>query len=123
MDLLEHIRGLETELLRAMRTDDIPVLDRLLADDLLFTDHAGKVITKEWDLAAHRSGDMTISSLTPSEQVIRIYSSAVIVASVRLAIAGTYRNEEFTGDIRYTRVWMERNGAWQVVAGHSSVVT
>src|SRR5689334_8101265 len=112
------MRGLEAELLRAMRTDDIPVLDRLLADDLFFTDHTGKVITKEWDLAAHRSGDMTITSLTPSEQVVHIHSPALAMVSVRLAIAGTYRNEAFTGDIRYTRLWMERNGAWQVVAGH-----
>lgn len=115
------IHEAEQELLRAMRKHDVATLDRLLADDLLFTDHLGRHITKAWDLAEHRSGRMRIDALVPSEQVIRELPGAAIV-SVRLRITGTYADRPFDGDIRYTRFWTLRNERWQVLAGHSSVI-
>jgi hypothetical protein len=118
---MSTIADLEESLLSAMRTHDVVTLDRLLADDLLFTDHLGRHITKAWDLAEHRSGRMSIEELVPSEQVIRELPKAAVV-SVRVYIRGTYEQQPFAGDIRYTRFWMLRERRWQVVAGHSSVV-
>jgi hypothetical protein len=118
---MEAIAELEDRLLLAMRLHDTAVLDELLADELLFTDHLGRVVTKEWDLAEHRSGRMTIDVLIPSERVIRSFPPAVVV-SVRLTIGGTYDGARFDGDLRFTRLWMERDGRWQVVGGASTVV-
>ena len=118
---MSTIADLEHSLLNAMRTHDVDTLDKLLADDLLFTDHWGRHITKAWDLAEHKSGRMTIEDLVPSEQVIRELPKAAVV-SVRLHIKGTYEQQPFVGDIRFTRFWVLRERRWQVVAGHSSVV-
>ena len=118
---MSTIADLEGQLLSAMRSHDTVTLDRLLADDLLFTDHLGRHITKAGDLAEHASGRMTIDELVPSEQVIRELPKAAIV-SVRLYIRGTYEQVPFEGHIRYTRFWMLRERRWQVVGGHSSVV-
>ncbi len=118
---MSTIADLEKQLLSAVRSHDTVTLDRLLADDLLFTDHLGRHITKAWDLAEHASGRMTIDELVPSEQVIRELPKAAIV-SVRLYIRGAYEGVPFEGYIRYTRFWMLRERRWQVVGGHSSVV-
>jgi hypothetical protein len=115
MKHMSTIADLEQELLSAMRSHDTVTLDRLLADDLLFTDHLGRHITE------HASGRMTIDELVPSEQVIRELPKAAVV-SVRLYIRGTYEQVPFEGHIRYTRFWMLRERRWQVVGGHSSVV-
>lgn len=115
------IHELENQLLTAMRTHDVDTLDRLLADDLLFTDHLGRHWTKADDLAEHRSGRMTIDRLEPSEQVFREAPNTVVV-SVRLHIEGTYAQDPFVGDLRFTRFWVLRGGSWQVLAAHSCVV-
>ncbi|MBL7983882.1 MAG: nuclear transport factor 2 family protein, partial [Flavobacteriales bacterium] len=63
---MSTIADLEGQLLSAMRSHDTITLDRLLGDDLLFTDHLGRHITKAGDLAEHASGRMTIDELVPS---------------------------------------------------------
>jgi hypothetical protein len=77
---MSSIADLELVLLSAMRSHDTATLDRLRADDLLFTDHLGRHITKAWDLAEHASGRMTIDELVASEQVIRELPKAAIVS-------------------------------------------
>ena len=104
-----------------MRSHDTVTLDRLIADDLLFTDHLGRHITKAWDLAQHASGRMTIDEMVASEQVVRELPKAAVV-SVSLYMRGTYEQQPFEGHIRYTRFWMLRERRWQVVGGHSSLV-
>ena len=50
---LNVVVELEERLERAMRTSDVLVLDELLADDLLFTNHQGLVVSKQEDLEVH----------------------------------------------------------------------
>jgi ketosteroid isomerase-like protein len=121
MTTLEQIIEKEKSLLNAMLTSDVKVLDDLIADDLIFTDHTGRVVNKSEDLEAHRSGSLHIESIVPNEQVIKIYDNTAIV-SVLMQIKGQYLRQPFEGKIRYTRVWINIDNAWKIVAGHSSAV-
>ena len=119
--MLEQIIEKEESLLQAMLTGDLKVLDDLIADDLIFTDHTGRVVNKSEDLEAHRTGSLKIESIDPGEQVIKIYGNTAIV-SVLMQINGQYLRQPFEGKIRYSRVWMNINDSWKIVAGHSSAV-
>lgn len=119
METLEQIKALEHELLDAMRNSNVEKLDELIADDLVFTDHNGQLFTKAMDLDAHRSGAFKIESLEPEEQIIKLYDHTAVV-SVLLHITGKYLGNNFDGSNRYTRVWIKRDGAWKIAAGHSS---
>jgi len=121
MTTLEHIIEKEESLLQAMLTSDVKVLDDLIADDLIFTDHTGCVVNKSEDLEAHRTGSLMIESIDPGEQVIKIYSNTAIV-SVLMQMNGQYLKQPFEGKIRYTRVWMNIDNTWKIFAGHSSAV-
>ena len=121
MTMLEQIIEKEESLLQAMLTGDLKVLDDLIADDLIFTDHTGRVVNKSEDLEAHRTGSLKIESIDPGEQVIKIYGNTAIV-SVLMQINGQYLRQPFEGKIRYSRVWMNINDSWKIVAGHSSAV-
>jgi hypothetical protein len=111
----------EARLRAAVLSADLQVLDELLADDLVFTDHGGRLLTKEIDLDAHRSGRLRVSKLEFTDRLSRQADSAVIVV-VRAAIAGTFDSIAFAGDYRYTRVWSKRAGKWQIVAAHCSAI-
>jgi len=112
---------LEERLERAMRTSDVLVLDELLADDLLFTNHQGLVVTKQQDLEVHRSGLLKLDSISASDRSIRQLGNVAIVA-VRVQLAGRYANDDFEGTFRYTRVWALQGARWRIVAAHASMV-
>ncbi len=118
----QQILVAEERLQNAMLTSDINALDELIAAELIFTNHLGQVLSKQDDLALHHSGILTFHRLEPSERQIKI-NLPIAVVSVRMQVSGLYNEVPFMDNLRYTRTWcLSQNGAWQVVAGHSSVV-
>ncbi len=121
-NLKDQIAFVEEELRQAMLASDVNTLNRLISDDLVFTDHLGQLLTKQSDLEVHRSGILNFSTLEPSEQFLKANDEIVIV-SVRMKTSGTYSGEPFTIDLRFTRIWQRAEGrGWRVVAGHSSAI-
>lgn len=117
-----YIRGLERRLLDAMRDSDLGELDALLADDLVFTDHLGALWGKQDDLGAHRSGAIKVRAIEASQERVQVHDGVAVV-NVRLSISGTFGGEEASGVFRFTRVWVPvREGRWQVVAAHSTLL-
>lgn len=121
MDPRQQIIEMENRLIQAMKTSNVQELDALIADDLIFTGHDGKMYTKEMDLKAHREKGIEIFSLETSEQIIHIEDGVAIV-SVRKDISGSYFGDIEVGIYRFTRVWKLRNGDWKIIAGHSTQV-
>ena len=111
----------EEKLRQAMASSDVEVLDELLSPSLIFTNHLGQVITKSDDLEGHKKGDLIIENLKLSDQQIKFVGESAIV-SVLAEILGSYKGLPANGNFRFTRVWANEKGAWQVVAGHSSIV-
>lgn len=117
------INELEGQLRRAMLASDVAVLDKLLAPELIFTNHLGQCLGKEADISAHRSGALTIAQLIPSEQKIQPVGENVAVVSVRVRVSGKYAGQPADGEFRFTRVWAPSpSGQWQVVAAHAGTI-
>jgi ketosteroid isomerase-like protein len=118
---LHTVVELEERLARAMRTSDVLALDELLADDLLFTNHLGAVVSKQEDLEAHRSGLLKLDVLDASDRSIRLHGDVAVVG-VRVQIAGRYADNLFDAAFRYTRVWALVGDRWRIVVAHASAV-
>jgi ketosteroid isomerase-like protein len=117
-----QILEVEERLRRAMLHNDIPVLDELIAPELLFTDHMGQRATKEDDLAFHRAGTLQVTRIEPSEQQIQMHPDFAVV-SVLMHLTGFYAGASIDQRIRYTRVWaISSTGSLQIVAGHMSEI-
>jgi ketosteroid isomerase-like protein len=118
----EQIAELENRLRNAMLNGMVADLDELLAPDLIFTNHLGRLLGKQDDLNAYRSEALNITELSPSEQQVR-KAGDVVVVSVRMQLRGTYGGEPASGDFRFTRVWAPSpKNAWHVVAAHAGLV-
>jgi ketosteroid isomerase-like protein len=116
----QEIARAEERLRNAMLHSDVAALDALISDDLVFTNHLGQLLTKKADLETHRSGMLKFNLLEPSEQLLQVEVPLAIV-SVRMKLSGSYDEQPFAAELRYTRIWRRANGGeWQVVAGHSS---
>jgi hypothetical protein len=70
---METIETLEETLRQAMLTSDVSALDKLIADDLVWTMHTGQVVNKQYDLDAHRSGIFRFTQVEISDRQIYSY--------------------------------------------------
>lgn len=118
-DLIEQ---LEATLRQAQLDGDVAALDRLIDDSLLFTGPEGTLVSKADDLALHRSGAVRFTSHEPAELQWQMITPDVAVVALRVRLGVLVDQEPFSGDYRYTRVWVRRGDNWRVVAGHVSAV-
>ena len=117
----DAILAREAALLAAMFANDVTALDDLLDDELVFVALDGTVVGKEDDLAAHRARRLRLTRAEPSDRRI-VHCGSTVVVTVRMDMTGTYDDVPFSGPLRYTRIWCERDGRLRIVAGHMSAV-
>jgi ketosteroid isomerase-like protein len=103
----DEILACEAELRHAQLTGDVAVLDCLLDDLLMFTNIDGTIASKSDDLAMHRSGQLRITKMDPSDRM----NAEAIMNGVPV-----------TATLRYSRIWHKRTDGWRLVAGHMSTV-
>jgi ketosteroid isomerase-like protein len=117
-----EIIQLEAEMRAAQLAADVEALDRLIAEELLFTGPDGQLGTKAQDLAAHRSGVVRIREHVPTELRVRRVGGDVAIAALRTDMTVEVGGVTVRGTYRYTRVWARENGAWRVAGGHVAPV-
>ncbi len=113
-----EIVALEAALRAAQLAADVQALDRLIADDLLFTGPDGQLATKAQDLAAHRSGALRIREHIPTELRIRRLGADAAIVALRTRLTVEVQGSTVTGTYRYTRIWAREQGEWRVAGGH-----
>ena len=119
----QKIVELEQQLQQAMLHSDSVLLDKLLSEDLLFTNHLGQCMSKQDDLTAHQTQLIIINDIQLSDMKIKTHETFAIV-SVKAYISGVFAGELSTGNFRFTRVWYKNpEKHWQVIAGHASVIS
>jgi ketosteroid isomerase-like protein len=103
---------------------DREALNRILADDLFFTDAAGKVNNKaQYIMAIIKSPDISlIESVGSDDLKIRLYGDAAVVTG-RSGIRGRPRHPATRNLFRFTDLWVKRQGRWQVVASQVTRAT
>jgi hypothetical protein len=115
--LTKTVHALEERLWQAQRESNVAELDLLLADDALFTGIDGQRETKASDLEQHRSGALKITKLEPLEFALREIPSGAIT-SVKMAGTAIIQGQQVVATLYYTRVWIQRDGRWQIVGAH-----
>ena len=115
----DAVRAAESQRLRALVTADYAALDRLLADDLTYTHSTAKLDTKATYLEPLVSGRTRYQSLEPSDVQVRVYGTTGVVTGILRSVALVAGKESRT-DMRFTNVWVRRDGRWQMVAWQST---
>lgn len=116
------IAALEAELAQAMLDNDLVALDRLLSDDLIFTGPNGAIVTKESDLALHRTGNTIFTTYEIAKLLVRIYHP-VAITDVKVNLAGSFKGEPFAGAYQYLRIYLHQHERWQIIGGQVTAIT
>lgn len=116
------VHDAERRLRRAMLAGDVEVLENLLDERLIFTDPNGNRLSKDEDIAAHRSGLLDITAIDFAGDPIAHEYGDMATVCVMADLAGSYGGTEFFGTFAYSRVWLRTSGEWKVILGHCSVI-
>ena len=111
------VRQVEDRRVKAMIDDDFAALDAVLADDLTYTHSSGALDTKASYLETLKSGKTKYLTFDRTPSVVRLYGdTAVITGAATLSLRG----QAAPFSLRYTLVYVKRDGLWRTVAWQST---
>jgi ketosteroid isomerase-like protein len=99
---------------------DVAALDRLLDDGWTVTHGDGTINTKAEYLADLKSGARKFfGDVKQDDFTVRIYGDTAIAAGVSDSKV-EYQGRPSGGALRFTRVYVKRNGRWIMVVSHAT---
>lgn len=117
-DAEKEVIETENQRFKALVRDDFAVLDRVLADDLVYTHSSGKNDTKQSYMQSLREGKTKYNTMDAQEQKVRIYGNMAVINGkclMNVTSNGTIIN---TG-LAYISVYVRNGAQWQLVAWQS----
>ncbi len=112
----EEVRQTIEKYRTALLQRDVPALERIWADDYVFVNASGEVLTKAQRLANVKSGATKLDSINEEENItVRVYQNSAVATS-RVTIKGKYSGQPTGGQYRSTHVWVKGPTGWQLVA-------
>jgi ketosteroid isomerase-like protein len=110
-----ELRQLEDQIAEAVVRRDSAFVERVWAEEFVYTGVRGEVKSKADIVAELKTGDLQFDVLKFDDVREQVYGDAA-VATGRATTKGRSPQGEISGEFRYTRVYVKRRGAWQLVA-------
>ena len=117
----ETIMRIEKEMLGALLKGDASASQRYNSETIVFTGPDGEFMNKAQLVADIKSGTLKLTSATLDDAKVHVYKDTAVV-TYSSNDKGTYKGKDISGKTRWTDVFVNRNGQWQVVAVHGSRV-
>jgi ketosteroid isomerase-like protein len=115
----EKIIDLDRKRMTAMAQKDIATLNELLADDLVYTHSSARLDTKQSLIGNMESGSTVYTSVVPSNvRAQDLGDTVVLTGECRISVNAGGRPNSF--GVRFTDVWANKGGNWQMVAWQST---
>ncbi len=112
----KEVREMIEKYRTALLQRDVPALEKIWADDYVFVNASGEVLTKPQRLANAKSGATTLDSIKEEENItVRVYENSAVATS-RVTIKGQYGGQPTSGQYRSTHVWVKGPAGWQLVS-------
>jgi ketosteroid isomerase-like protein len=116
LGIKEQIIRLQNEEDRALLRGDFEALDRFWADDLLYPNDNGEVLTKTQRLAEVRAQTHNFSIFRHDDIRVHVYNGTTAVVTGYSTTLKKYKGHVSRGPRRFSAVWIKRDGRWQMVA-------
>ena len=110
----DSVRSVEMSRRDALLAADTVALSRMIAPDFMEISRLGTVRTRADNIRDIASGALHLTSIKYDSLAVRIYGDVALLTGIA-DNTGTMRGFPFAGRIRYTRVFVRREGRWQAV--------
>ena len=114
------ILALERQWNTAYKRSDVAGMDSLLADDFIITVEDGSTFSKSGYIAHNGDSTVHVGVSDMSDLKVRLHGNTVVVTGAYHE-KGTEKGKPYEYRDRFTDVWMNIKGTWQVIASHYSI--
>jgi len=114
------ILALENKWNAAYKRGDIATMESLLATDFIITVEDGTTFSKSGYIAHNGDTTQRIEITEMSGLNVRMHGNTAVVTGAYHE-KGTSKGKPYDFRDRFTDVWMNVNGKWQVIASHYSI--
>lgn len=114
-DIERQVLDTDARRVKALISNDIPVLEEIFADDLTYVHTSARLDTKESLLAGLRAGTTRYLAMDMKDLKVRPYGDTAVVTGT-FAARVQVRGQEGNPTPRVLMVYVKRGGRWQLVA-------
>jgi ketosteroid isomerase-like protein len=113
------IIDLDKKRMQAMAEKDFATLNAVLADDLIYTHSSARLDTKQSLIGNMQSGGTVYTSVEPSEVKAQDLGDTVVLTGIaQIKVVSNGKPNAF--GVRFTDIYTNRNGRWQMVTWQST---
>lgn len=105
----------EEELDQALAKGDTATLDRIWADDVIYTSASGQVFTKAQYPERFRSGARKFDSFAHDDIRVRLYGNMAVLTGRSTSVLHD-GGKLSAGPRRFTHIYVKQDGRWRLVA-------
>ena len=116
-----EILEIEKERNQAIISGDAAALERMTSDDYTFITLRGELRTKAEIVRGFKTGSFHYESRQISDLNVRVYGNSAVVTG-RSIQKGSENGKDYSGDYRFTRVYVKQDGRWQTVALQTTLI-
>ena len=121
-DPTKEVLAADDARIAALQKADVAALQRIYADDYRLIGRNGSVRRKQDQVEAFRTGAARYTSFELLEREVEVLAPTAAVVWSRERAGILVNGQDSGGDLRYTRVYVLRDGQWQLLSAHASAV-
>jgi ketosteroid isomerase-like protein len=114
-NLKDEVLKVDEERNQALQKGDVGALDRIYADDLVFTNARGESLTKAQHLADIKARTLSFRSFAHSDVQVRIHENTGVLTGISTS-AVDYKGTVSSSPRRFLNVYVKQDGRWLCVA-------
>ena len=114
----QQIASLEQLRFEAMIQQDVPFLEKVLAENVTYAHSNGLVENKTQHLENVRSGNITYQEMNVEESATRLYKKTAVTNGI-INVKGLYKGTSFNVRLGYTNVYVKQKRQWKLAAWQS----
>jgi ketosteroid isomerase-like protein len=114
LEVEQHLRQMNDEWLKALVRGDVTTLDRIMADDFMFS-YPLEGDDKAQFIADVTSGNLKVEHISRGQVSVRVFGNAAILTA-RDSATWLYHGRELSGQYKILEVYSQREGQWKLCA-------
>ena len=116
-----ELRALEIQWAQARVDNDTVFLERFYAPELKLQNNDGSVIAREDDIALFAAHRIKPEYIHDTDIRVMVYGDSAVMTGIE-SLKGTYNGHPGEMSLRFTNVFIHRDGRWQLAAHQSTTI-
>lgn len=121
MTVEQSLMKMEEEMAADLLAGKTASFEKYLAPNATLVDPGGMLMNRAETLALFKSGDLKFESSKIDDMKVALYGNTAVV-TYRTTDKGKFKDQDISGQVRWTDTWTKIGGKWLLVAGQGTMI-